>query len=93
MEAEPQMMFALGQPPLSNTISKREKITIVKDSINVLLGIHNTGVIEGGGEYANNYKSLFNNEIYKEQLEDYIMDLSKVLVQQTKSLFKNGTTK
>lgn len=75
-----------------NTISRKEKLNIVKDSIHLLTSVKNAGVMEGEG-MTHAYKSLFLNEMYVYQLEDHIMDLSKLLVQETKALFKNGKTK
>lgn len=76
----------------SNTISRKEKIALIKDSLHLLTSIKNAGVMEGG-DLGKSYKNLFLNEDYVYQMEDYIMSLSKLLVDETKALFKNGKAK
>lgn len=77
---EPTMIFP-------SRLNKLEKINLLKQNIQFLQSVKNNGVVIGS-EHNTEYFSFMGNDIYKNQVEDWIMDLTKTLFKETQSIFK-----
>lgn len=72
---------------VSKRLNKSEKIQFLKENIKFLQSVKNGGVVIGN-EQQQDYIPFMEDGIYKEQVQDWIMDLSKTLYKETKSMFK-----
>ena len=82
-EKENMMMMS----PLPARMNKSEKMGMLKDNIQFLQVVKNSGVVTGS-DIASDYISFMENGAHKEAIEGWIMDLGKILYTETKSYFK-----
>lgn len=74
---------------MSSKMNKFEKIQIVQNSLKLVAGVVGSGVaVPGTGEFSGaKFFPLINDEITKGIMNNYIIDLTKLLVEQNKKLF------
>lgn len=83
------MINMLQLPSIKPSLNKIDKINYLKDTIIFLQGVKNAGVFfPADTDFPSRYEPFLKKGPYSDLLETNIIDLSELLVKQTKALFK-----